>query len=144
MKALRQSIVLALCVLALGSSLNAQATLESAKPPFYPLAARAAGIEGAVTLKGTISVEGKMQSIHDVTGPPELQQAAIDSVKSWKYKPYSQLGKLVEVNTSVTVNFNMGNPKQQAAAQARAQAELEKAGQPTPSQNSPQPPAAKE
>jgi outer membrane biosynthesis protein TonB len=63
MKLSRWLIAFALSVFALTSSLSDQ-TLANAKPPLYPLAAKAAGIDGAVVLKGTISKEGKMLDIH--------------------------------------------------------------------------------
>ena len=129
-KASRGLVVLAFCTVALSLLLDAQ-TLASAKPPVYPLAARAAGIDGPVTLKGIISKVGKMQDIHVVSGPPELQQAAIDAVSGWTYKPYKHFGQVVEVATTVTVNFNMGVGEQKAAAQAKAQAELAQSNQTT-------------
>ena len=113
----------AICILTLSTTLNAQ-TLVSAKPPAYPLTARAAGIDGPVRLKGTISKEGKMQNLNVLSGPPELRRAAIDAVMSWTYKPYMSSGRPVEVDTTVTVNFNMGKGKDKAAAQAKAKVEL--------------------
>ena len=138
----RWHLALAFCVIGLAPHLNSQ-TLASAKPPAYPLAARAAGIDGPVVLKGTISKEGKMQDIHVVSGPPELRQAAIDAVQGWTYKPYRHLGRIVEVDTTVTVNFNMGVGEKKAAEQAKAQAELAKSMQPPPSQDNPQPAASR-
>ncbi|SFS01222.1 TonB family C-terminal domain-containing protein [Granulicella pectinivorans] len=120
----------ALCLFAIAGALNAQ-TLASAKPPGYPLAAKAAGIEGHVVLKATISKEGKVQDIHVVSGPPELREAAINAVQYWTYKPYTHFGRVVEVDTTVTVNFTMGNPKEKAKAQAEAQALLAKSTQPS-------------
>jgi len=123
-------------MLALAPLLNAQ-SLASARPPAYPLAAKAAGIDGPVVLKATISKEGKVQNIHIVSGPPELRQAAIDAVESWTYKPYKHFGRVVEVDTTVTVNFNMGVGKEKAKAQSEAQALLAKS--PQSAQDTPQP-----
>jgi protein TonB len=36
-----------------------------------------------------------------------LQQAALDAVKQWKYRPYILNGEPVEVDTQVTVNFTL-------------------------------------
>nr|WP_246301721.1 energy transducer TonB [Granulicella arctica] len=134
---------MAIYVIAGSHLLNAQ-TLASAKPPGYPLAARAAGIDGPVVLKGTVSKEGKMQDIRVLSGAPELQQAAVDAVSGWTYKPYKHFGQIVEVDTTVTVNFNMGVGKQKAAEQAKAQAELAKVPKPAPSQDTPQQPTPKQ
>ncbi len=70
-----------------------------------------------------------MQDLSVLSGPPELRQAAIDAVKGWTYKPYKHFGHVVEVATTVTINFNMGTGKQKAAEQAKAQAEITKTSQ---------------
>jgi protein TonB len=38
----------------------------------------------------------------------ELEQAAIEAVKQWRYKPYLLDGEPIEVETQVTVNFSLG------------------------------------
>ncbi len=127
----RNLLLAAICSLAL-VPLSGQ-TLATAKPPLYPLVARAAGIDGAVKLKAIVTKDGKVRDIHVVSGAPELQQAAIDAVSSWTYKPYRHFGQLVEVDTTITVNFNMGTGDKKKAEQAKAQTELAKASQPVPS-----------
>ncbi|HET8668096.1 MAG TPA: energy transducer TonB [Terriglobales bacterium] len=42
-----------------------------------------------------------------VSGHPMLTAAAIDAVKQWRYKPYILNGQPVDVDTTITVNFNM-------------------------------------
>jgi protein TonB len=37
-----------------------------------------------------------------------LQQAAMDAVKEWRYRPYLLLGQPVEVQTTVNVIFTLG------------------------------------
>jgi TonB family protein len=113
---------------------EAGGSLASAVPPAYPVAAKAAGIEGKVVLKGVIGTDGKMRDLRVVKGPDELRQAAIDAVMRWVYHPYTHDGALVEVATTVTVNFTMGGKKEKAIAQAAAQAALAKAASETPVQ----------
>ena len=36
-----------------------------------------------------------------------LVQSALDAVRQWKYKPYILNGEPVEVDTTVTVNYNL-------------------------------------
>ena len=115
-------------------SIRAQ-TLASAKPPRYPLAAKAAGIDGPVVLTGIISRDGRMREVRVLSGPPELRQAAVDAVMAWTYKPYKHFGRVVEVDTTVTVNFNMGTGQKKADEQAKAQAELAKSTQPATTQD---------
>jgi protein TonB len=38
-----------------------------------------------------------------------LQQAALDAVKSWRYRPYLLNNDPVEVETQVNVIFSLGN-----------------------------------
>jgi TonB family protein len=134
-------LVTALCMLALSPLLHAQ-TLASGKPPVYPLAAKAAGIDGPVVLKATISKDGKVQNISIFTGRPELCQAAIDAVQGWTYHPYTQHGHPVEIDITITVDFFMGTGKEKAKAQAKAQALLAQSAQ--PAQDNTQPPASKQ
>jgi protein TonB len=37
-----------------------------------------------------------------------LQQAAMDAVRTWRYKPYLLSGEPVEVETTVNVIFTLG------------------------------------
>jgi periplasmic protein TonB len=34
-----------------------------------------------------------------------LGRAAIDAVKQWRFKPYTQNGKTMEFQTTITINF---------------------------------------
>ena len=78
------------------------------KPPVYPAIARTAGIQGTVILQATISKAGTIENLRAVSGPPMLQQAAIDAVKTWVYRPYLLDGQPVEVETTVEVVFTLG------------------------------------
>ncbi len=75
--------------------------------PVYPADAKAAGIEGTVVLKGLIGKDGTLKDLHVISGPQELRQAAIDAASQWVYSPYLLNGKPVEVDTTVSVNFNL-------------------------------------
>jgi protein TonB len=77
-------------------------------PPQYPAIAKAARIQGTVVLQATISKAGTIENLRVVNGPPMLQQAAIDAVRSWRYKPFLLNGEPVEVETTVNVVFNLG------------------------------------
>ena len=76
--------------------------------PQYPAIARAARIQGVVVLQATISKSGSIENLRVIGGPPMLQQAAIDAVRSWRYKPYLLNGEPVEVETTINVVFNLG------------------------------------
>ena|SRR5947209_12728772 len=75
--------------------------------PQYPAIAKAARISGAVVLQATISKSGSIENLRLISGPPMLVQAAMDAVKTWHYKPYLLSGEPTEVETTITVNFNL-------------------------------------
>jgi len=81
--------------------------LKHGDAPEYPIAAKAAGISGTVVLEARISKDGSVTDLKVVSGPPELQQAAIDAVRTWKYKTYLLNGEPVEVRTTVNVVFQL-------------------------------------
>ena len=76
--------------------------------PQYPAISKAARIQGTVVLQATISRTGSIENLRVISGPPMLQQAAIDAVRTWRYKPYVLNGEPVEVETTINVVFNLG------------------------------------
>jgi periplasmic protein TonB len=76
--------------------------------PQYPAIPKSAGIQGTVVLQATISKSGSIQNLRVISGHPMLQQAALDAVRSWRYKPYLLNGEPVEVETTINVVFNLG------------------------------------
>ncbi|MGA8668992.1 MAG: energy transducer TonB [Terracidiphilus sp.] len=75
--------------------------------PVYPAIAKAAGVHGTVVLQATISRNGTIENLRVIGGPLMLQQAALDAVKTWRYRPYLLNGEPVEVETTVNVVFEM-------------------------------------
>jgi protein TonB len=75
--------------------------------PTYPPLARTARVQGSVILAAVIGKDGAIQNLHVLSGHPLLQQAALEAVKQWRYRPYILNGEPVEVDTQVTVNFTL-------------------------------------
>jgi TonB family protein len=75
--------------------------------PSYPAMAKQAGIEGQVTIDAVIDTTGKLTSMKVVSGALLLQQAALDSLRDWKYEPGYLDDKPVPVGTSITVKFRL-------------------------------------
>jgi protein TonB len=75
--------------------------------PVYPADARASGIEGAVVLHVLVGADGRVESAVPLSGPEVFRQPAMDAVTQWIYRPYLLNGQPVEVDTIVTVNFNL-------------------------------------
>ena len=82
--------------------------LISRLEPTYPPLARQARIQGVVVLTAIISKDGNIQNLQLLSGHPMLAPAAIDAVKQWRYKPFLLAGQPVEVETTVTVTFHLG------------------------------------
>ena len=76
--------------------------------PEYPPLARQARIQGQVLLQATISRDGTIENLQVITGHPMLVKSAIDAVRQWRYRPYLLNNQPVEVETQITVNFNLG------------------------------------
>ncbi|MFB0564117.1 MAG: TonB family protein [Candidatus Aminicenantaceae bacterium] len=76
--------------------------------PVYPETARQARISGIVILEATTDTKGNVIKVK-VLRPvhPELDKAAIDAIKQWKYEPIIIKGKPVGVTFTVTVRFNL-------------------------------------
>lgn len=76
--------------------------------PTYPAIARAAHVEGTVILHAVIAKGGQIQNLRVESGPAMLQQAALDAVAQWRYRPYLLNGAPVEVETTINVVFSLG------------------------------------
>jgi TonB family protein len=90
----------------LGGQAKAPELLVSSAP-IYPAMARQARVEGQVTIEAVIDTNGKLTTMKVISGPPLLQQAAIDSLRTWKYQPGYLNEKPVPTKTSITVNFRL-------------------------------------
>ena len=75
--------------------------------PTYPPLARQARIHGTVLLQAIIAKDGNIQNLQVISGHPMLVPAAIGAVKEWHYRPYLLNGIPVEIETTITVNFQL-------------------------------------
>jgi len=76
-------------------------------PPEYPEQARAAHIQGTVSLLVTIGKDGTVTDVKEISGPPELIPAAIANVKQWRYRPIIARGQPTEATTVVDIPFKL-------------------------------------
>lgn len=74
--------------------------------PTYPAIAKSARVSGTVELHATIAKSGSIKDLHVVSGSPMLQQAAVDAVRTWRYKPYMLNNAPTEVETTIRVVFS--------------------------------------
>jgi TonB family protein len=76
----------------------------SAPRPLYP-ADHAHGTDGTVVLQITISKQGDVTSTRTVSGPVELRAAAVQAVRTWRFRPYLLSGNPVDVETTMELPF---------------------------------------
>lgn len=77
--------------------------------PIYPCIAIATRTEGIVKVEAIISKSGRIESAHVVSGPAILRQSAVDAIRNAHYTPYLLNGSPTEVETTITVNFNLAS-----------------------------------
>lgn len=75
--------------------------------PVYPPIAVAAHTEGVVILEATIGTDGKVKDVKVVRSIKQLDDAAIDAVRRWEFKPTVIDGKPVQVIMTIPVNFTL-------------------------------------
>lgn len=75
--------------------------------PVYPEQAREKGIDGVVILKARVNEQGLVEAVKLQFSIPLLDQAAIDAVKQWKFKPKIINNEAVPVVFSVKVPFKI-------------------------------------
>jgi TonB family protein len=86
----------------------AAAKLINKVEPVYPASAKAAGIQGTVSLEMVLSTDGVPEDIKVISSPSDdLTQSALEAVRQWRYSSTLLNGAPVEVVTDVTVNYTL-------------------------------------
>ena len=75
--------------------------------PVYPPLAKQTGRSGRVELRATIATDGSIQSLQVVSGDPLFIQSALQAVQQWRYKPTILNDHAVEIDTFITVVYNI-------------------------------------
>lgn len=73
--------------------------------PMYPPIAAAARVSGLVVIEATIDVNGRVAAATVVQSIPLLDQAALDAVRQWEFRPTLLNGLPVPIVMSLSVNF---------------------------------------
>jgi len=75
--------------------------------PTYPILPKQLGRSGRVELRAIIATDGTIQSLRVVSGDPLFYQSALDAVSQWRYRPTVLNGEPVEIDTFITVIYNI-------------------------------------
>jgi TonB family protein len=73
--------------------------------PDYPLVAKNGHVQGDVDVEVIIGTSGNVENARVVKSIPQLDRAALDAVKRWRYKPTVVNGVAVSIRTRVRVSF---------------------------------------
>jgi protein TonB len=74
--------------------------------PTLPLMARQLKVFGPVEVEVFIDETGAVEKAEVLRGNPILGKAAVDCVKTWKFKPYKQGDAAVKAVTTLAFQFN--------------------------------------
>jgi protein TonB len=83
------------------------AELISSTRPVYPASAKESKVQGVVTVSAGVDENGNVVSAKAMSGPILLRQAAVDSVKQWKFSPRLVEGKPAPSQVNVGVDFKL-------------------------------------
>jgi len=83
--------------------LEGKATFKPA--PVYPEAAKAARVEGAVTVQILVDETGRVVSVQAALGHPLLRQTAIQAALRARFTPTLLTGQPVKISGIITYNF---------------------------------------
>jgi TonB family protein len=87
------------------SAAEAQMLLLQSTQPVTPRVVAPGGISNTVMLDVIIDVLGQVRSASILSGDLVLGNAARAAVLTWRYRPYIQNGRAVDVETTVTITF---------------------------------------
>ncbi len=77
--------------------------------PVYPEEAKKEKIEGKVTLKLVVNVDGSVSDVSVLKGPEIFRQATIDAALQFRFRPGKHNGKVVPVWTVMPIEFSLGS-----------------------------------
>lgn len=77
--------------------------------PSYPAMARASRVGGVVTVFLLLNEKGEVESVQRADGPPQLQQAAADAARRWRFNPTVIDGQPMRVTGYLSFNFTAQN-----------------------------------
>lgn len=78
-----------------------------APEPVYPLLAKQAKIQGEVVVDAVIDAQGNVVQMQVVSGHPLLLQAALETLRKWRYQPTYLNEEPISVQLYVTIRFRL-------------------------------------
>jgi TonB family protein len=81
------------------------AKLIKSVQPVYPAMAKSQHVSGNVQIDALIGADGSVSAMKVLSGPALLREAALQSLKQWKYQPAELDGKPTSMHLTVTLQF---------------------------------------
>ncbi|HEX5709250.1 MAG TPA: energy transducer TonB, partial [Pyrinomonadaceae bacterium] len=75
--------------------------------PSYPQIARTARVSGLVTVYVVVNEKGEVERVQRADGPLQLQSAASEAARRWKFRPTLVDGQPVRVSGYINFNFSL-------------------------------------
>jgi len=77
--------------------------------PGYPASTKTQE-PATIVLRVVLSRSGALTPLYKISGPPDLELQAMNSVRLWKCKPYIRVNAPIDVITEMHVTFTPGQP----------------------------------
>ena len=88
----------------IGGDVKAAKLIKSVQP-VYPAMARSQHVSGNVQIDALIDADGNVGAMKVLSGPALLRDAALQSLKQWKYQPAELNGNPTSMHLTVTIQF---------------------------------------
>ena len=89
------------------SNVMTQALAIHKVQPTYPDGAKKRKVSGSVVVEVRIDEKGKVSSADRVSGDPELENAALEAARQWKFTPATLHGRPIQVIQRITFQFSL-------------------------------------
>ena len=89
------------------TKLEAMDAIAAKQQPEYPPVARQLKIQGTVEFLVLVTENGSVKKVDIVSGNPVLTGPSAMTVKGWKFKPFQEGGKPIQVLAPVSLDFKL-------------------------------------
>jgi TonB family protein len=76
-------------------------------PPESPMDARRADVDGTVLVEALIAKSGRVADLYVIKSIPMLDQAAVEAVREWRFRPALYKGNPIAVWVAIPVKFTL-------------------------------------
>lgn len=92
------------------ADLDQQPVPKVRTPPQYPFEMRRAGVTGEVTVDFIVDTNGDVQNAYAIKSTQrEFEQAAVQAVSKWKFRPGRKGGRYVNTHMQVPIVFTLND-----------------------------------